>query len=125
MEVAAQIWVVEVKDHQYKVVGLWVALAGTGVPLEEEEGEEEEVHSLREALLVAKLGPWDLGDREFMEVGVQVDLGPGEGEVQEVGSNNRSREVEGETEKQETDASQICHNLPIVISLSEAVVHWL
>ena len=125
MEVAAQIWVVEVKDHQYKVVGLWVALAGTGVPLEEEEGEEEEVHSLREALLVAKLGPWDLGDWEFMEVGVQVDLGPGEGEVQEVGSNNRSREAGGETERQETDASQICHNLPIVISLSEAVVHWL
>ena len=37
--------------------------------------------------------------------------------VQVVGSNNRSREAGGETEKQETDASQICHNLPIVISL--------
>ena len=125
MVVVVQIWVVEAKDHQCKVVGLWVVLVETGVPLAEEEGEEEEVHSLREALLVAKLGPWDLGDREFMEVGVQVDLGPGEGEVQEVGSNNRSREAGGETEKQETDASQICHNLPIVISLSEAVVHWL
>ena len=102
MVVAQITWVVEVKDRQCKgEVGLWVVLVEIGVPLAGEAEEEEEVHSLREALLVAKLGPWDLGDWEFMEVGVQVDLGPGEGEVQEVGSNNRSREAGGEIEKQE------------------------
>ena len=103
---------------------IWVVLVETGVPLAEEEGEGEEVLSLREDLLVVRLDPWDQGDQEFM--GDQVGQELGEGEVQEVGSNNRSREAGGETEKkQETEASQICHNLPIVISLSGAVVHWL
>ena len=105
MVVAQIIWVVEVKDRQCKgVVGLWVVLAEIGVPLAGEEEEEEEVHSLREGHLVVRLGPWDQGDQEFMvdlEVGDQVGQEQGEGEVQEVGSNNRSREAGGEIEKQE------------------------
>ena len=104
--VAQIIWVVEVKDRQCKgVVGLWVVLAEIGVPLAGEEEEEEEVHSLREGHLVVRLGPWDQWDQEYMvdlEVGDQVGQEQGEGEeVQEVGSNNRSREAGGEIEKQE------------------------
>ena len=98
----ALIWVVGVKDRQCKVVvGLWVVPVETGVPLAEEEGEEEEVHSLMEDLLLVRLGPWD---QEFMvdlEVVGQVGQEQGEGEVQEVVSNNRSREAGGEIEKQE------------------------
>ena len=106
MVVAQIIWVVEVKDRQCKgVVGLWVVLAEIGVPLAGEEEEEEEVHSLREGHLVVRLGPWDQWDQEYMvdlEVGDQVGQEQGEGEeVQEVGSNNRSREAGGEIEKQE------------------------
>ena len=47
---------------------------------------------------------WDQWDQEVMvdlEVGDQVGQEQGEGEVQEVGSNNRSREAGGEIEKQE------------------------
>ena len=111
MVVAQIIWVVEVKDRQCKgVVGLWVVLVEIGAPLAEEAEEEEEVHSLREDRLVVRLGPWDQGDQEFMvdlEVEEQVGQEQGEGEVQEVGSNNRSREAGGEIEKQ--DLSQFAN----------------
>ena len=104
--VAAQItWVVEVKDRQCKgVVGLWAVLVEIGVPLAGEAEEEEEVHSLREGHLAGRVGPWDQGDQEFMvdlEVEDQVGQEQGEEEVQEVGSNNRSKEAEGEIEEQE------------------------
>jgi len=103
MVVAQIIWVV--KDRLCKVVvGLWVVLVEIGVPLAGGEEEEEEVHSLREGHLVVRLGPWDQGDQEFMvdlEVEDQVGQEQGEGEVQEVGSNNRSKEAEGEIEEQE------------------------
>ena len=121
MVVAQIIWVV--KDRLCKVVvGLWVVLVEIGVPLAGEAEEEEEVHSLREGHLVVRLGPWDQGDQEFMvdlEVEDQVGQEQGEGEDQEVGSNNRSREAGGEIERQDALASQkqIRHNLPIVISL--------
>ena len=105
MVVVQIIWVVEVKDRQCKgVVGLWVVLVEIGVPLAGEAEEEEEVHSLREGHLVGRVGPWDQGDQEFMvdlEVEDQVGQEQGEGEVQEVGSNNRSKEAEGEIEEQE------------------------
>ena len=111
MVVAQIIWVVGVKDRQCKgVVGLWVVLVEIGAPLAEEAEEEEEVHSLREDRLVVRLGPWDQGDQEFMvdlEVEEQVGQEQGEGEVQEVGSNNRSREAGGEIEKQ--DLSQFAN----------------
>ena len=114
MVVVQIIWVVEVKDSQCKevVVDLWVVLVETGVPLGEEGEEGEEVHSLRADRLVVRLGLWDLGDQEFMvdlEMEDQVGQEQGEGEAQVVGSNNRSRGAGGEIE--------ICHNLPIVISL--------
>ena len=105
MVVVQIIWVVEVKDRQCKgVVGLWVVLVEIGVPLAGEAEEEEEVHSLREGHLVGRVGLWDQGDQEFMvdlEVEDQVGQEQGEGEVQEVGSNNRSKEAEGEIEEQE------------------------
>ena len=101
------IWVVEVKDHQCKVVeDLWVVQVETGVPLAEEEVEEEEVHSLKEDLLLVRLDPWDQESMVEMVVGGQEQ---GEEEVQEVGSNNRSQEAEGEIEKQEAHLSQFAN----------------
>ena len=101
------IWVVEVKDQQCKVVeDLWVVQVETGVPLAEEEGEEEEVHSLKEDLLLVRLDPWDQESMVEMVVGGQEQ---GKEEVQEVGSNNRSQEAEGEIEKQEAHLSQFAN----------------
>ena len=101
------IWVVEVKGPQCKVVeDLWVVQVETGVPLAEEEVEEEEVHSLKEDLLLVRLDPWDQESMVEMVVGGQEQ---GEEEVQEVGSNNRSQEAEGEIEKQEAHLSQFAN----------------
>ena len=57
----------------------------------------------------------------MVTLGKVVLQGQGEGEVVAVASNNKSREAGGEIEK----SYEIRHNFSIVISVSEANVHWL